>query len=197
MHRAGHYDVALGRMSGLCPDHIRQAYMLVHAKQVVPCAIPVLSLGFLVLQCSCSLTLCTKYHACHTVSTFECQSTHCGNIHVFWRPEVVCIVSSPLLAIVTPVVQVLCRDNFWYWETVVLVQTLGLVAAQIFASSLDGSFQLTIMLVILVAGALALAQCHPFEQEGPQIVQVCTVMVRLVPYTFVHLAKINSYQADP
>jgi len=58
---------------------------------------------------------------------------------------------------------------------VVLVQTLGLVAAQVFASSLDGFFQLTIMLVILMAGGLALAHCHPFEQEGPQIVQVCIV----------------------
>lgn len=70
---------------------------------------------------------------------------------------------------------VLCRDNFWYWESVVLAQTLGLVAAQVFASSLDGFFQLTIMLVILVAGGLALARCHPFEQEGPQSVQVSIV----------------------
>ncbi|DBA69633.1 TPA: hypothetical protein ACH3X2_012695 [Trebouxia sp. C0005] len=64
------------------------------------------------------------------------------------------------------------RDNFWYWETVVLVQTLGLVAAQVFAIALDGFFQLTIALLILVAGGLALAHCHPFEQEGPQVVQV-------------------------
>ena len=68
------------------------------------------------------------------------------------------------------------RDNFWYWETVVLVQTLGLVAAQVFAIALDGFFQLTITLLILVAGGLALAHCHPFEQEGPQVVQVCIVM---------------------
>ena len=65
------------------------------------------------------------------------------------------------------------RDNFWYWETVVLVQTLGLVAAQVFAIALDGFFQLTITLLILVTGGLALAHCHPFEQEGPQVVQVC------------------------
>lgn len=64
------------------------------------------------------------------------------------------------------------RDNFWYWESVVLVQTLGLVAAQVFAIALDGFFQLTIALLILVAGGLALAHCHPFEQEGPQVVQV-------------------------
>ncbi len=53
-----------------------------------------------------------------------------------------------------------------------LVQTLGLVAAQVFANALDAFFQLTIMLVILIAGSLALAHFHPFEQEGPQIVQV-------------------------
>ena len=84
-------------------------------------------------------------------------------------------LSSPPSVLVAPDVHVSCRDNFWYWESVVLVQTLGLVAAQAFANSLDGSFQLTIMLVILVAGGLTLAHCHPFEQEGPQIVQVCIV----------------------
>ena len=73
------------------------------------------------------------------------------------------------------------RDNFWYWETVVLVQTLGLVAAQVFAIALDGFFQLTIALLILVAGGLALAHCHPFEQEGPQVVQVCIVMHQTGP----------------
>ena len=74
-----------------------------------------------------------------------------------------------------------CRDEFWYWETVVLVQTLGLVATQVFANSLDAFFQLTIMLVILMAGSLALAHCHPFEQDGPQIVQVCIVTLESGP----------------
>ena len=86
-------------------------------------------------------------------------------------------LSSSLSALVTP--DLSCRDNFWYWETVVLVQTLGLVAAQVFASSLDGFFQLTIMLVILVAGGLALARCHPFDQEDPQSVQVSIVKLGL------------------
>jgi len=86
-----------------------------------------------------------------------------------------CVITT--IITIAPDVHMSCRDSFWYWESVVLVQTLGLVAAQVFASSLDGFFQLTIMLVILVAGALALAHCHPFEQDGPQIVQVCTVMV--------------------
>ena len=58
-----------------------------------------------------------------------------------------------------------------------LIQTLGLVAAQVFGNSLDGFFQLAIMSVILIAGSLALAHCHPFEQQGPQTVQVHTVML--------------------
>lgn len=65
------------------------------------------------------------------------------------------------------------RPNFWYWESVVLAQTLGLAAAQVFASALDAFFQLTIMIVILIVGSLALAYLHPFDQEGPQTVQVC------------------------
>ena len=110
-------------------------------------------------------------------SIFELQSTIVA-LHMSSGVQkgITMCLSSPLSALVTPDVQVLCRDNFWYWESVVLVQTLGLVAAQVFASSLDGFFQLTIMLVILMAGGLALAHCHPFEQEGPQVVQVCIVM---------------------
>ena len=65
-----------------------------------------------------------------------------------------------------------------------LVQTLGLVAAQVFAIALDGFFQLTITLLILVTGGLALAHCHPFEQEGPQVVQVCIVMLQARPGWF-------------
>jgi len=102
---------------------------------------------------------------------------------------------SPLSASVISGVHVLCRDNFWYWETVVLVQTLGLVAAQVFAIALDGFFQLTITLLILVTGGLALAHCHPFEQEGPQVVQVCTVMLQAGPAWFCANRK-NSYQCS-
>ena len=73
-------------------------------------------------------------------------------------------MSSSLSASVIPGVHALCKDGFWYWETVVLVQTLGLVAAQVFANSLDGFFQLTIMLVILMAGSLAMAHCIPLSK---------------------------------
>ena len=96
---------------------------------------------------------------------------------------------------------VLCRDNFWYWETVVLVRTLGLVAAQVFAIALDGFFQLAITLLILMAGGLTLAHCHPFEQEGPQVVQVCTVTLQAGchgchTHMFVPQAKLPELQ-DP
>ena len=60
-----------------------------------------------------------------------------------------------------------------------LVQTLGLVAAQVFGNALDAFFQLSIMLVILIVGIVALAHFRPFEQEGPQIVQVrCRTDIR-------------------
>jgi len=107
-------------------------------------------------------------------------------------------LSSPLSVSVIPGVHVPCRDNFWYWETVVLVQTLGLVAAQVFAIALDRFFQLTITLLILVAGGLALAHCHPFEQEGPQVVQVCIVMLQggsgWMSFTYVCATRNSSCQ---
>lgn len=54
-----------------------------------------------------------------------------------------------------------------------LIQTLGLAAAQVFATAVGAFFQLTIMIFLLVLGSLALAHLHPFDQEGPQTVQVC------------------------
>ena len=65
-----------------------------------------------------------------------------------------------------------CRTSFWYWESVVLIQTLGLAAAQVFANALDAFYQLTIMLVILLVGTVALAYLHPFDQDAPQLMQV-------------------------
>ena len=54
----------------------------------------------------------------------------------------------------------------------VLIQTLGLAAAQVFANALDAFYQLTIMLVILLVGTVALAYLHPFDQKAPQLMQV-------------------------
>ncbi len=66
----------------------------------------------------------------------------------------------------------LCRSRFWFWESVILTQTLGLAAAQVFATALDAFFQLTIMLVILMISLILLAHYWPFEEKAAQITQV-------------------------
>lgn len=45
-------------------------------------------------------------------------------------------------------------------------------AAQVFATSLNAYFQLTIMLMVLVIGVVGLAHYHPFEDPGSQGMQV-------------------------
>lgn len=64
------------------------------------------------------------------------------------------------------------KSRFWFWESVVLVQTLALAAAQVFATSLDTYFQLTIMLMVLVMGITVLAHFQPFEEPLSQSMQV-------------------------
>ncbi|KAL0052667.1 hypothetical protein WJX82_005691 [Trebouxia sp. C0006] len=64
------------------------------------------------------------------------------------------------------------RSRFWSWESVILTQTLGLAAAQVFATALDAFFQLTIMLVILMISLILLAHYRPFEEKAAQITQV-------------------------
>ncbi len=64
------------------------------------------------------------------------------------------------------------RPEFWYWDSVVLVQTLALATAQVFATALNTYFQLTVMLMILVVGSVALPHFHPFESSLSQRVQV-------------------------
>ena len=53
-----------------------------------------------------------------------------------------------------------------------LLQTLALAAAQVFATSLDTYFQLTIMLMVLVIGITVLAHYQPFEDSLSQSMQV-------------------------
>ena len=65
-----------------------------------------------------------------------------------------------------------CRRRFWFWDTVVLLQTLALAASQVFATSLDSYFQLTIMLMILVVGAMVMAHYQPFEEPLSQSLKV-------------------------
>ncbi|DBB05192.1 TPA: hypothetical protein ACH3X3_010435 [Trebouxia sp. C0006] len=64
------------------------------------------------------------------------------------------------------------KPEFWYWDSVVLVQTLALATAQVSATALNTYFQLTVMLMILVVGSVALPHFHPFESSLSQRVQV-------------------------
>lgn len=59
----------------------------------------------------------------------------------------------------------MCRKRFWFWDSIVLLQTLALAASQVFATSLDAYFQVTIMLMVLVIGITVLAHCQPFEER--------------------------------
>ena len=54
----------------------------------------------------------------------------------------------------------------------VLVQTLALAASQVFATSLDSYFQLTVMLIIMIVGVTTLSHLSPFEDRLSQNVQV-------------------------
>ncbi len=65
-----------------------------------------------------------------------------------------------------------CRPEFWFWDSVVLVQTLALATAQVFATALNTYFQLTVMLMILMVGGTALPHFQPFESSQSQRVQV-------------------------
>ncbi len=53
-----------------------------------------------------------------------------------------------------------------------MVQTLALAASQVLASALDQYFQLTIMLMVLVVGAILLAHLTPFQARLAQTTQV-------------------------
>lgn len=78
------------------------------------------------------------------------------------------------------------RKRFWFWDTVVLLQTLALAASQVFATSLDSYFQLTIMLMILVVGTTVLAHYQPFEEPLSQSLQVeaqCCITTFLICWT--------------
>ena len=55
-----------------------------------------------------------------------------------------------------------------------LIQTLALAASQVFATSLNSYFQLTIMLMVLVIGITVLAHYQPFEDTLSQSMQVGT-----------------------
>ena len=66
----------------------------------------------------------------------------------------------------------LCRQRFWFWDSIVLWQTFFVALALVFATSLNAIFQLTIMLTILSLGFALLTILHPFESELSQGMQV-------------------------
>lgn len=54
----------------------------------------------------------------------------------------------------------------------ILMQTLALTTALVFATSLNAFFQLTVALMILVVGLTILPQCQPFQAPLSQRIQV-------------------------
>lgn len=62
-----------------------------------------------------------------------------------------------------------CRAPYWFWDRMVLWQTLMLTVAQVLATFLNAYFQLTIMLMVLVmdlsvlAVLAVLAHLHPYR----------------------------------
>ena len=67
---------------------------------------------------------------------------------------------------------VLSRAKYWFWDSVVLWQTLALAAAQVLTVSLDAYFQLIIMLTLLVLGFALLSHLRPFTAPLSQTMQV-------------------------
>ena len=67
---------------------------------------------------------------------------------------------------------VLSRPKYWFWDSVVLWQTLALASAQVLAVSLDAYFQLTIMLTLLVLGLAVLSHLRPCKAPLSQSIQV-------------------------
>ncbi len=81
-----------------------------------------------------------------------------------------------------------CRPSFWFWESIVLVQTLAFVASQVLATSLDTYFQLTIMLMVLLVGFAVLAHLQPFESRLAQNTQVVALQATAMSVFYTYLA---------
>ena len=66
-----------------------------------------------------------------------------------------------------------CRPTLWFWNSVVLYTTLALAVAQVFATTLDAYYQVTVMLMVLLVGFALLAHLRPFVDPLAQRMQVC------------------------
>ncbi len=95
------------------------------------------------------------------------QHKCCNNGHA------VTIIASGTNSQAEPIFLSWCyRRSLWFWDTIVLLQTFALACAQVFATSLNTYFQLTIMLMILVIGLTVLTHLRPFDETLSQRVQV-------------------------
>ena len=65
-----------------------------------------------------------------------------------------------------------CRAHFWFWDSMVLLQTLALAASQAFATSLHTYFQFTIVLMMFVIGITVSPHYRPVEESLSQSMQV-------------------------
>ena len=65
-----------------------------------------------------------------------------------------------------------CRQELWYWDVVVLLQTFAIATALVFSTSLNTHYQLSIMLLIMLTGLTGLAHIAPFKDTLSQRVQV-------------------------
>ncbi len=79
----------------------------------------------------------------------------------------------------------LFRAPFWWWNTLVLYQTLFLAVAQVFAEALDSFFQLAIMSMILVAGLGILLYLQPLHDSLLQNMQVGKAKELCIHHTIV------------
>ena len=92
-----------------------------------------------------------------------------------------------------------CRKELWFWDSVVLFQTFGIAAAQVFATALDPYFQLIIMQIVLMFGVTILSHCRPFKEALPQNTQVhfsppcceayCAMYYRFILHLYQSLLK--------
>ena len=67
-----------------------------------------------------------------------------------------------------------CREGLWFWDVVILLQTFAISTALVFSTRLNTHYQLSIMLMIMLAGITALAHMAPFKESLSQRVQVNT-----------------------
>ncbi len=80
--------------------------------------------------------------------------------------EGTCTWSLPLqLSVCCPVLSCLpcCRPRYWWWESVLLLQTLALVAAEVFGRALTPLQQALLLAAVLMAIGCVNGACSPIR----------------------------------